>query len=799
MHLKALPITASESDVEQKIIFPLLTDALGYTPFEIKTKDYLAPTDMDKGAGKKVGYYPDYVIYLGGIPVLIIEAKKPLIDCDIGYREARLYAAEINKRYPKSVNPASQILSCNGTEVIFGPWDSESSAERHQVCDLNEGSAALESLKVTQGKKALFPLCEKLRNLLTPSKRFKPLYMIGGPARQNEKIPTNSFAAELAPLLRKYFDPDETAHSSEVIERGYCSTQEITKYNATLESLLKDRIPDHESFSAVKTTRSKADLVDDAIQSAIDTRGDVPDPFIMLVGSVGAGKSMFIERYLRHLIDPEIKRNSLWVIVNFNEAPSNLSDVESWMCTQFIYAYSLNNTDTLSFDNLNRYFSPDIASRKAGVYKLLYENNKQEYELKLSNDLTQWSDDPVKLSSGIIRYYVKDKNIPVIVVFDNVDRRDRDQQLQIFQSVQWFRHKNKCFTVLSLRDETFDAYKDQPPLDAFLKPFAFRITAPSFITVARKRLELALEHLTKNAKKTQIFTLANGATVTYPSDNIGRYLMAIYISIFNPKRNIRVILEALSGRNIRKALEMFTEILMSGYLPEELLLSMSEGSERYIPEWQIIKILMRTNYKYYAVGHGYIANIFDVPEESGTANNFLMVEIIDYLASNRKKHTGFKLEGYYHVPVVIEALSHHGYSTEDMMWALEKCLNHGLIIADHQRSKNITLKDYVKISAAGFYHIRYLSKRTEYLANVAMDTYFSDREKAKRITNIDTDRKSHAQERLAIFRSYLDAERKKYGDVFPPYIDLDDPASKQLKRVDDAIAFVQKTYDTSNS
>lgn len=121
MHFENLPITASESDVEQKIIFPLLTETLGFVSFEIKTKDYLAPTDIDKGAGKKVGYYPDYVIYLGGIPVLIVEAKDPSTDCEIGYREARLYAAEINKRFPESVNPAAQILSCNGIDVHIWP------------------------------------------------------------------------------------------------------------------------------------------------------------------------------------------------------------------------------------------------------------------------------------------------------------------------------------------------------------------------------------------------------------------------------------------------------------------------------------------------------------------------------------------------------------------------------------------------------------------------------------------------------------------------------------------------------
>lgn len=794
MEFEHLNSTDSESDVEQKVLYPLITQVLGYASLEIKTKDYLAPTDIDKGAGKKVGYYPDYIIYLGGMPVLVVEAKDPSTDCSVGYREARLYATELNKHYPESINPVCRVMASNGIEVVFSSWDSETNVESGRVEELNEGAAFRTIIKARLGKDSLYKHSQTIRGLLTPAKYHKPLLMIGGPSRQNETIPPNTFAAELAPLLRKFFDPDETAHSIEIIERGYCSTKEVTKYNATLESLLKDRIPNQDSFSTVQTTKTNADSVDQALRVAIDQRQDVPDPFIMLVGSVGAGKSMFIERYLRHLVHPDIKKNTVWVIVNFNEAPSDLTNAESWLCAQFVKSYEAvcEDEEPLSYENLNRYFSPDIARRKSGPYKLLFENNRKEYELRLSDDLANWVDDPIKLSSGIIRFITKDKGIPLVVVFDNVDRRDRDQQLSIFQAVQWFRHNNKCFTILSLRDETFDAYKDQPPLDAFLKPFAFRITAPSFITVARKRLELALEHLTKHAEKTQIFTLSNGASVIYPSTNIGRYLLSVYISIFNPKRSVRVILEALSGRNIRRALEMFTEILMSGYLSEGRLISISEGYGKSVPEWLIIKVLMRTNYKYYADNHGYVTNIFDLPENSSSANNFLLIEVLEFLVANRKKYTGFKLEGYQHVTHMLEILSEYGYSKEDLMWALEKCLNEGLIIADHQRMKNVSPSDYVKVSAAGFYHLRFLAKRAVYLENVSLDTYFSDRDFAVRIAAVDTDRRTHAEKRITELRKYLDLERIRYGELFPSYLSENDPAVKQMERIDEAIAFIGK-------
>ena len=89
----------TESDVEQKFIYPFLTNVgfLGLPPEWIRTKDYMSPTEIDKGANKKSGYYPDYSIWVSGLPIVIVEAKPTDVSVETAVREARLYAIEINK------------------------------------------------------------------------------------------------------------------------------------------------------------------------------------------------------------------------------------------------------------------------------------------------------------------------------------------------------------------------------------------------------------------------------------------------------------------------------------------------------------------------------------------------------------------------------------------------------------------------------------------------------------------------------------------------------------------------------
>src|SRR5262249_5740136 len=138
----------NESQVEQKIITPLLTEGiyLEIPGDKIFSKQYLAPTVLDKTAGRAIGYYPDYTVWMRGFPVLVVEAKAPDVPSEVGYREASLYARHLNQSYPTDLIPCRFLVATNGKTLLAGYWDSQPVLEI-QVKNLRLGSADLEKLQ----------------------------------------------------------------------------------------------------------------------------------------------------------------------------------------------------------------------------------------------------------------------------------------------------------------------------------------------------------------------------------------------------------------------------------------------------------------------------------------------------------------------------------------------------------------------------------------------------------------------------------------------------------------------------
>lgn len=94
----------NESDVEQKLVFPLFVGGsyLNYSSAWVLTKKFIAAANIGKGAKRRTGYIPDYLITIDGFPILVCEAKSTDIDNSVGLEEGFLYAADINSRYPWS-------------------------------------------------------------------------------------------------------------------------------------------------------------------------------------------------------------------------------------------------------------------------------------------------------------------------------------------------------------------------------------------------------------------------------------------------------------------------------------------------------------------------------------------------------------------------------------------------------------------------------------------------------------------------------------------------------------------------
>jgi Type I restriction enzyme R protein N terminus (HSDR_N) len=293
-NLSAAAVT-TESDVEQKLILPLLTAAewLAIPEKALRTKHYLPPATIDKGAGRRIGYFPDYSAWIDGLPILIVEAKSPLENVLQGFREAQLYAPEVNKAYPPGINPLRFVLAVNGKSLLFGEWDSKPSGV-YDVSDLCLGNHLHTLLKETIGFHALKEAAAATRRRFRPAPLFRPANFIGGDATLNQRIGFNSFATDLAVLIRMFFVSDTAERIDDIIERAYVSSDEITKYDQILETFLRERVEQLAAPGArrIETTKHRETALTGELRqfaASLPTSGQIQ----LLIGPVGAGKSLF--------------------------------------------------------------------------------------------------------------------------------------------------------------------------------------------------------------------------------------------------------------------------------------------------------------------------------------------------------------------------------------------------------------------------------------------------------------------------------------------------------------------------
>ncbi len=732
----------SEGDVEMKLITPLLfsKQGLGYFHEDVKNKSYMAPTTIDKGAGKTRGYYPDYSIVLNSLPVMVVEIKDLHEKAEEGFREGQLYAQEVNKRWPTGFNPVGLVVACNGHSLMYGPWDSEE-VTRIEINDLLPGAALFEEFRSRCQRSTLLDRAVQLRKRIRPEGSFKAMNMLGGPFKQDQTLEANQFARELAPIFREYFDTGLGRTDPVILERAYVPTAENTHYDGILESLLRDNLARHKhpDFEVIETTRKDVPALDVAISTAISQSRSAA-PMILLIGGVGGGKSIFLDKYLHSLIGEALRRRTLLVIIDFNTAPENLASLDDWIVESALDDLPTRNeiTDFKHYDNLHKYFGLEIKELRDGQYKRLAETQPDKYQDKIDEQVAEWVGNKAKFLKAAIQHYGLARAMTVLVVFDNADRRDAGQQLKIFQAVQHFRHTYKCFTILSLRDETYHRYKSEPPLDAFYKPFLFMIQPARFLDIARERLKLVIEDLATKAPRRSTYTLSNGAVVEFPASELGEYLVRIYNSLFNPRKKTRYLFESLAGRNMRTALEMFAEVIMSPHFEtDKIFATRFKTAPDELDDWMIIRILMKRNYAYYKDRDGnHINNLFAVHEESTSASIFLLAILLHRLSKDRKTKGELNIEGYRHVSKLIEEVSNQGFMAEDVLWGLARLLKAKMIVADHQRTEGIDREDYVKITASGHYHLTWLLSQPEYINNVSMDTWLQDESTAVRLREL---------------------------------------------------------------
>ncbi|TGQ41174.1 hypothetical protein [Mesorhizobium sp. M00.F.Ca.ET.216.01.1.1] len=726
----------TESDVEQKLLFPFLTNAsyLNIRTEWVRTKEYMTPTEVDKAAGKRFGYFPDYSIWIAGRPLAIVEAKGPDIAIEVGLREARLYAGEINKRYPPEVNPIGYVLASNGEQIALSEWDSETNVLIAKSINAGPGTAVFDAIVGAIGRNALEERSKKLDPHFQARKFWPVAASIGTPSKLTRQLGVNEFAEPLFPVLTKYFEnTDDT--SDDVIDHAYVTSDELNTYEGILETYLKDRTSKiaGNQLKAIETSRTTAPGLTTEVQRFAGNPAYY-SRVQLIVGAVGSGKSTFMRRYYRRLMTKEVRDKTLWSFVNFNATGPELEGVTKFIAEQFLQSFGRENQiDIYDLETVQRIFSAELNRFERGPAKMLVSADRAEYVRKRTALLESLMADPIKFTEAIARHYSGERHLGLVVLFDNVDKRTREQQLKVFEAAQWFKDITKGLILVNLRDSTFEAHKDEPPLDAFINAINFYIKPPRFAPVIRKRLELVLENLTDEIGKKLEYSLTGGQRITYPASRLGEFLMSVYASLFdNRETQIASSLEALVAKDVRRALGMFSDIIISPHIQTNQITGAAiVGKEYKIPERHILRALMRGRYALYANGHSsYIHDILGADESHVRPSNFIFCDILEYLIRKRKDKIDFFQEGYATIGTLIQEMSRLGYDEGDTYKAVMSLVTRGLVEPEGHIMTDLLPEDAVRVHASGFVHDRMLLRREEYVTGITSGMKFAARDVA---------------------------------------------------------------------
>lgn len=769
----------TESDVEQKLIFPMVTESLpfglGIPRSHVLTKYSIRRLMIGKGKEGKL-YFPDYIVMCDGLPVLVIEAKVPNESVEEGFREARLYAHEINSKFPADFNPVSHVICTNGGELLYGTPDSASGTSL-LLSDINVGSEKFAKLQEQINWAKLSSHAAELNQKRKPNRYWKPKKLLGGNAVQSEEVGRNSFGLTLSAEFGHIFAPETSEDKAEIARNAYVDSRTSLRAIEPIDKIIRAARPHSETNAQlIEDTSNPRELL-----TKLRNGPSLERKILLLIGSVGSGKSTFVDHLIYKALPEEILETTLWCRIDMNTAPISGEEIYRWLRTQIsdgcISKYP--GEDFENLETLKKVYSVEFNKFQKLQGRLLQEVGDQVgYNQSLIRHFEQWQADEEITSKAITRYCCGDRGKLLVIVLDNCDKRSRDEQLLMFQAAQWIQSEYRSLIILPLREETFEAHQDEPPLDTAIKDLIFRIEAPLFQHVLIKRVQLALSKMEADSEKTLRYDLPNGFRVEYPSTDLAFYLASIIKSLFEYDRFVRRMITGLSGKNIRRALEIFIDFCNSAHLGEDEIFRITSSEGNYtLPLYLVTRILLRGNLRYYNGQNSAVKNLFDIFHQDSAPFYFARLLILKWLSVRFNQPGRNGVRGYFPISEMRDELITVGVPDHAFDRELDILIKAHCITSENMTVEKVGSEDLVRLSSAGSVHLDLLGS-VDYLATVAEDTWFDDKQVAEAIAERigKLEKHFHVQTQLQNARDlvdYLSVKHQALTDQISSFRELD--------------------------
>ncbi|MGN0924590.1 hypothetical protein [Ectopseudomonas mendocina] len=432
----------------------------------------------------------------------------------------------------------------------------------------------------------------------------------------NQIVNANTLAGVLRPIVNKYFGPIDVA-DREFVDKCYVNKRAYDEGLQGIRNLIRDSVSPFMENYRISETEDSENGGAFASRLARNVRSSSVSNVMVLFGSKGAGKSTFIRKVLLHNPPQYLKKHSFPVIVDLLSAPKEATAIRERLWEDLIGKLDCDNKLLADREDLLDLFSDKYEVALKQDLKGLPQES-ESYIKTLNNLIGAWKADLRYVAKRLVAWHRRNHR-GVIVAVDNTDQLENELQDYAFSLASEISNDLQCVVLLTMREERFYASKIRGMLDAY-QVNSFHISSPAPQNVFRRRVEYVLDLIKQGKVDLDAQDLADVDKFfnVFRSD-FGRH----------PVSPLNQFISASAHGNIRLALELFGDLILSGYTNASEMISA-------VPTWkiqihQVIRPILTPTRLFYDEKISKIPNMFQIRFPEG-GSHFTGLRILKRLS-----------------------------------------------------------------------------------------------------------------------------------------------------------------------
>ncbi len=745
----------SESDVRMKVLDSLLTDVLGWTKQQIATEE-------TAGTG-----FLDYKISIESRARLIVEAKKDARDLEVnakhsgkfyklngpvfksktakeGIAQAIQYAAHKNAELAAVTNGRQWIIfranrlgdgkdTLDGRACAFSDIDSIDLHFR-RFFELLSFDAVSD-----YGFRAVFQQAEG--EPIQSTSFCKPIRS----PEHRKLLPIDPISTDIDRVMTQFF---RTLSEPEMRRACFVTSPESDLAEARLARISEELLSRVQQIETDEGSR-----LAETIRRVDDTQMQA---FGLLVGTKGAGKSTFVERFFADVLPSDLSSKCAVIRIDLAESDGDERTLTDWLNSRLLREAekALFEGSHPTYDQLQGMYFDEYKRWSEGPYQHLYNSDKTAFKHKFGEHVEEYrKSQPLDYIIRLLTRSVRsEKRIPCLV-FDNGDHFTIEFQERVFQYAKAASNRVICMTLLPITDKTSWQLSRQGALQSFYTE-TFHLPTPSPRAVLLKRIQY-LDSIIADEKPVRGTGYGFGSNMTLSVGDLKGFVNCLQ-GVFIDSGNVAEWIGRLSNNDIRRCLKLVRETITSPRIANyELVQAYVAKSAVEIDSERAKEAIIYGRYDTYPAGqHEFVQNLFALHTEIATTP-LLGVRILMLLQDAQHQEPDGDAK-FIPVEDIETYILQMGVDVSVTRQWLDSMLKAGLCWSYDPTTASVKNALRIETSPSGIQHLAWAQSDLSYLESMMLTTPLRDQEVHANLTAVgDLSTPLERRQALSRFISYL--------------------------------------------